>query len=793
MIKKLAEKVSGLIKWNIFIGLNFNNAMLLKYYRFIAIPFFSVLLFSGMVSFAQDDINQFESLIQKAEKYRVSIPDSAIVFAQQATNIASSLNDKNYQIRSEHTLGYCYYSRNDFELALEHLQKSLLLSQELNQEMWVAQNLNRIGNVYQLKSDYSHALISYLNALEINQRLEDKIQIARTQVNIGTIYSFTGGYSKAIEHMLAALQTYEKEGDREGIAWTSLSIARLFNRIEIYDKALQYNELALNQYRGLGNQNGITLSLTEQANIYYHSGLNDKALKIAKEVLESNIQSQNTHGQAANYLLIGIIYYELKNYAEANESLLRALDLKQTVNDSIDIAKLNRYLGEVQIKKENFNDGFKYLNSALDIAQKQGMMADVRDIYQSLSQAYRLRGDYKKALENYGYHSTIKDSINAGEISKLEMQFDFDKREREQEIITKQREAMQQAKLERQRLFTLFISIALLLTMALASVIFYFFREKQKINKLLIAQNHEILRQKGEIEDQKQEIESQRDLAERQRDQIADQQKQITDSIRYASRIQTAVLPRAHNLKNYLREFFVFYQPKNIVSGDFYWVTPLPDGRIAVAVADCTGHGVPGAFMSMLGITLLKELTAMHQNEEAGEILFKLRQLVMSSLNQTGSEGESHDGMDMSLVLIDKTKNEIEYAGAYLPMLIARKSDMVGFDLEQSIETNNGFSLYEFKGNKMPIGFHVIGEKPFTTHKIKYQPNDVFYMFSDGYTDQFGGPSNLKYMLINFKKLLLDIQMFPLDEQRRIIEQNFEDYRGIQKQVDDILVMGFKV
>lgn len=156
-------------------------------------------------------------------------------------------------------------------------------------------------------------------------------------------------------------------------------------------------------------------------------------------------------------------------------------------------------------------------------------------------------------------------------------------------------------------------------------------------------------------------------MAERQRDQIADQQKQITDSIRYASRIQAAVLPRTNNLNNYLTEHFVYYQPKNIVSGDFFWTTQLADGRIAVPVADCTGHGVPGAFMSMLAM-LIKELTATHCAESAGDLLFRLRQLVIASLNQTGVEGESQFyGMDMSLVLIDKEKQELNMLGHTYP------------------------------------------------------------------------------------------------------------------------------
>lgn len=753
---------------------------------------FFLLIANSNFLFSQDEAARVDSLIANAEKLRGYNPDSAIAVAQKALNIALRIDNTLCQIKAEHALGYSYYIRNDFVMALTHLQKSLLLSQTSGQEIWEAINLNRLGNVYQLRSDYSQAITSYRKALDINKRIEDKVQIARTQVNIGTVYSLTGGNSKAIEHLLEALETYEKVGDKEGEAWTSLSIARLFSRIEIYDRALQYNELALNYYRALGNQNGIILSLTELANIYYHSGLNGKALDIAQQVLESNIRSQNIHGQAANYLLIGVVFYELDNMEKANENLTKALELKRIVNDSIDISKLNRYLGDVQIREGNAALGFKYLNSALNVSIRQGLKYELRDIYLSLSYAYKSQGDYRKALESYGYYSLMKDSINAGEISRLEMRYDFDKREREQELITKQREAMQQAKLERQRVFSLLISIALVLTIALASVIFYFLREKQKVNKLLVEQNHEILRQKGEIEDQKQEIESQRDLAERQRDQIADQQKQITDSIRYASRIQAAVLPRTQNLSEYLNDYFIFYQPKNIVSGDFFWVTPLTDGRLAVAVADCTGHGVPGAFMSMLGITLLKELTATHNTKDAGELLFKLRQLVIASLNQTGVEGESHDGMDMSLVLIDKGKNELEYAGAYLPLLIARKDSIDGLDPNLPVESLNGFSIYEIKGNKMPIGFHVVGEKPFTTHRIKYHPNDVFYMFSDGYTDQFGGPSNLKYMLITFKKLLLQIQPYTLAEQRQIIEQNFDDFKGVQKQVDDILVMGFR-
>ena len=229
------------------------------------------------------------------------------------------------------------------------------------------------------------------------------------------------------------------------------------------------------------------------------------------------------------------------------------------------------------------------------------------------------------------------------------------------------------------------------------------------------------------------------------------------------------------------------------MSGDFYWVTPLYDGRIAVAVADCTGHGVPGAFMSMLGITLLKELTSLHKKENAGDILFKLRQLVIASLNQTGKEGDSHDGMDMSLTIIEKDRNEIEYAGAYLPMLVVRKTEIGGFNDDVPAENQDGYSLYEYKGNKMPIGFHVIGEKPFTTHRIKYHPNGVFYMFSDGYTDQFGGPKRRKYHTQELRRKLLTYQHRTMHNQKEILLKEFYRWKGDNEQIDDVTILGIRI
>lgn len=753
----------------------------------VFLAFSAVSIFAGL--YAQD----IDSLLKLSEHYRTVNPDSAVIIARQALAKVDAVNQTDIAARVHFSLGYAYYNRNDFELALEHFNKSLMLAEQSDNTQLQALLHNRMGNVYQLKSYYNQAIDEYKKALDYNYKTGNKVELARTLVNIGTVFAITGNFSIALQYMLDALETFEQSGEREGMAWSSLSISRLFSRLEINERALQYAENALNQYRRLNNQTGITLAQTELVNIYYHTGMHDKALDLLSKVIDENSRTRNIHAQAANYLLMGIIYFDKKQYDKSEYYLNLSLMLKQQVNDSIDMAKLNRYMGEIELQKGNFSKGITLLNKALNDAQKQKITTDLRDIFFSLSVAERRKGNYRKAYEYFTRYSALKDSVNASQIAKLEMQYDFEKREKEQELISRQRDAMQQAQLERQRMATLLISIALVLSLALVAVVFRFYQEKKRTNQILIQQNTEILRQKSEIENQKQEIEAQRDLAERQRDQIAEQQKQITDSIKYASRIQAAVLPRNQQISLLLREHFVLYRPKNIVSGDFFWVTQLTDGRIAIAAADCTGHGVPGAFMSMLGITLLKELTATQHFENAADILYRLRRLVIASLNPDETDNDSHDGMDMGMLIVDREKMEAHYAGAYSPLLIVRDSTLQAPPSHSNPIIANGKTLYEIKGDKMPIGHHIIGERMFSNHTFAIVENDLFYLLSDGYSDQFGGPKNSKFMMVNLKKLLLDIQHLPLNTQQSILQEKFEEFKGNEKQVDDILIMGFRV
>jgi serine phosphatase RsbU (regulator of sigma subunit) len=256
-----------------------------------------------------------------------------------------------------------------------------------------------------------------------------------------------------------------------------------------------------------------------------------------------------------------------------------------------------------------------------------------------------------------------------------------------------------------------------------------------------------------------------------QKEIVEQKNKDITDSINYAKNIQEALLPTRAEIGKHFPESFILYKPRDIVSGDFYWISHR-NNRTYYAIADCTGHGVPGAFMSMLGIAFLDEVIGMNPEIESNELLNQLRQNVILSLRQTGEAGQSKDGMDINLIVVDWEKKILEYSGANNPLYLIRNS-----------------YLTEYKGDKMPIGVH-INKEPFSINRIPFSLGDSIYMFSDGYADQFGGPHNKKFKYKSLKELLIKISNQPMVEQGKILNKTIEEWKGDNSQLDDIIVAG---
>jgi ligand-binding sensor domain-containing protein/serine phosphatase RsbU (regulator of sigma subunit) len=330
-------------------------------------------------------------------------------------------------------------------------------------------------------------------------------------------------------------------------------------------------------------------------------------------------------------------------------------------------------------------------------------------------------------------------------------------------------------------------------------------KEKEQLEEIVKIRTEQVVKQKDEIlennvmlQQQKEEITAQRDEIEAQRDEIqkqntivTGQNKKITDSIRYASRIQAAVLPPFELINESLPEHFIFYKPKDIVSGDFYWFKAF-NNMIALAAADCTGHGVPGAIMSMLGISFLNEITAkftkmdIHQIIRPDFILNELREYIKASLRQTGKDNETKDGMDIALAIIDKINFKLYFAGANNPLFIVR-SKVINSETELAKE------LIELKADKMPIGIHLREKDSFSGQEIDLQKNDMIYLFSDGYEDQFGGNGGRKFLSRNFKNLLLSISHHQPFRQQEILNNTINEWIGNREQVDDIMVIGIRM
>jgi serine phosphatase RsbU (regulator of sigma subunit) len=263
---------------------------------------------------------------------------------------------------------------------------------------------------------------------------------------------------------------------------------------------------------------------------------------------------------------------------------------------------------------------------------------------------------------------------------------------------------------------------------------------------------------------------------EKQKEEIEEQKKHIMDSIYYARRIQNAILPSVHAIDCQLKEYFILYLPKDIVSGDFYWMHSV-DGLCMISAVDCTGHGVPGAFMSIVGFNQLNNAVNVRKARSASSILDELNAGVINTLNESNTDSSIKDGMDMALCVFNFRESKLEFAGANNPMVMIR-------DEEVSL----------VRGDRFPIGvYEGAVSKPFTNNKIDIVKDDCIYLFSDGYPDQFGGPDNKKFMLRRFQDMLGEVHKMPMNQQKEILIQRLNDWRGDNEQVDDILVIGIRV
>jgi serine phosphatase RsbU (regulator of sigma subunit)/Flp pilus assembly protein TadD len=719
-----------------------------------------------------ETIKKIREYLDLSEKNRNRNNVLAVEYAQKALILSQQIDDIELLYQSEFALGYANYSCNDYEKAIEHFSRSLDISKKSNNRSGEAASLNRIGNTLQLMGKYQEAMSNYEQALIINRELDNTIEIARTLTNLGSIFRLYGNYEKAINLHLEALELYEGVNNNEGIAWSALNIARLFRMMKNYTKAFEYVNQSLEIYQKIAfeleNNTGVTLCLKETGDIYFEKGEFEKAIEYSEQVLQINKQSQNWQGYSNSLSTLGKIYFQQSDFGESSKYFSEALQIKDSLNDNTEKASILRHLGLIALREGKTQEAEKRLKNSLEFAQKQNLKEDIKESFFALSGFYEKQKNVSVALTYFKLYINLKDSLNNQKINELELQYGFDKEQRIKEFEQHQKDLEQKAKLQRQKILTWVFIAGFVFMILLAYIIFKNLQRKKRTNLLLV-------QQKTEIENQRDEIEAQRDFVTKQRDQIAQQNTIITDSIEYAKRIQTALLPQDKYMKAILGDYFVYMKPKNIVSGDFYWVSEKND-KIIVAVSDCTGHGVPGAFMSMLGVAFLNEIVNKSDGFEANQILSQLRSSIIESLHQEYGFMGSKDGMDMALCIIDKKTLNLQFAGAYNPCVIIRNHEIV-----------------ELLPDKMPIGIHAIKvDKDFTNKEFQLLKGDVVYLFTDGYIDQFGGKDGLKYRQKPFKQLLLSISSKNMKKQGELLKETMDEWQGERSQLDDMMIMGIK-
>jgi len=652
-----------------------------------------------------------------------------------------------------------YYTQNKYDSAQLYYNEALKIAEALKDKESVYLYLTNLGNVFYSKGNTEKALEYYFRSLDAAPSEESKTSAYQ---NIGIMNEITGNYIKALEFYLKALKLHELVGNKEGLASSYSSIASIYRYRKQYDQCFYYLNKALVINEEIKDQSGISLIYYNMAAIYEDKKEYAKALDHYQRSLTIREAAGDQSAIASSLLGIGNVYLSLGKNDEAFKNLSRALEIDRRIGNMEGQAFVLGSIGNIYSQKGNYPAAIGHLEESLEYARQLDLKDLQADDYQSLAEAYEKQNNYKAAYQNHKKYSEMKNLIlnteSSRQLTEIQTVYETEKKEKEIELLTTHKK-VQKAELERQTLISYSLSAAGILVLLLALVALRGYHQKRKSNALLGEQ-------KKEIEIKNSHLQSAYLL-------IEDKNKDITDSINYAKNIQQALLPFENRIAAHLKQYFILFKPRDIVSGDFYWFTEK-DKYLFLAVADCTGHGVPGAFMSMIGSATLTHAISERGITDPGQILSEVNRKIKDALKQ--SESNNRDGMDISLLRFEKNDlGKVQYAGAMRNLY------------HISSEVN------EVRGDKMPIGGATDDHYEYTSHALNVQKDETLYIFSDGYADQFGGNDGKKFRTGSFKKILLSIQDKPISEQKQFLDDTFETWKGNLEQVDDVCVVGVKI
>ncbi|MBP5369675.1 MAG: SpoIIE family protein phosphatase [Bacteroidales bacterium] len=641
----------------------------------------------------------------------------------------------------------CWKLRNNYpDMAIQYAMTAIKYAEKTGDYEQLVKGYSYIGVCHRNLGNYTDALEYYRLGLKKAQELKVTDQEAYAYINLGNLYLYQEQYDEAEENLNNGLALGKQLNDSLILSYCYLNLGRTYLGRNQYPQAEENLELALEvRTRIHASQGDITVCKKYLGDIYFARGEIDRAMAR---------------------------YYD----CISNEKYLSDIDLQ---------SEIFRKLSQLYYQRQDYDSSEYYGEKSLKLATDIGSKFRIRNAHEILAKLHYVKNEFQDAADHYNQVILYNDSVFSEELTEklFNIQYKAKTYEQEGKISSLEREKdllEENNRLQDRFILTLIIFLALGVLMLI--VLFVMNKKTKRLNRQLHSQ-HEEIKSKNielhnravEIAQKHDELEQQNEYIDQQRLMLAQQQKQITDSISYAKRIQDALFPDLAELKSFFKDYFILYSPRDVVSGDFYWLHSDEDKLIFV-VADCTGHGVPGAFMSMLGICALHEITGIGAESNAANILERLRKMVKTLLHQEEDKSTmTKDGMDITLVVIDRKERILEYAGANLPLLYIRNGEE-----------------FQLKPNRNPIGIY-IKEKPFESQRLTLLDGDILYMFSDGYASQFGGEFNMKLKMGGFKDIILKNHSLPLHDQKNLLEQYFEEWKGGSQQIDDITVIGLKV
>ena len=639
---------------------------------------------------------------------------------QADTNRLKAIADINWE-------GYLFTQPDS---AFYFAQLRLDFAKEKGQKKHIASALYVQGISFFLQGDYDKSMDYYSKSLKFQEQIENKSGIGAVFNSIGIIYKRQGDYGKAIDYYTKSLKIQEEMGDKSGIATALNNIGAIFQDQGDHDKALDYYTKSLKIEEEIGGKSGIAASLGS----------------------------------------IGTIYRDQGDYGKALDYYTKSLKIHEEIGDKSVIAVSLNNIGAVYIDLGDYDKSIDYGKRSLAIAQETDYTSQIRYAAQLLWKVNKKLGKYKESLEMYELYIAARDSLVSEDNQKAtirqEYKYAYEKQAAADSVKVAEAGKVKDAllvaekaenKQHQQQQYFLYAGLALALLFG--AIIFNRFKLANK--------------QKGIIERQKKKVDDAYGGLE-------EAHKEITDSINYAERIQRSFLATEDLLNENLNEYFVYFNPKEAVSGDFYWAGKLSNGNFALVNADSTGHGVPGAIMSILNISSIEKAVEKNATNPA-DIFNQTRKTIIERLKKDGSLTGGKDGMDASLISFNPDKSKMTYVAAQNPIWIVRNNE------------NGVAELVEVKPEKMPVGKHDKDHVLFNGGEYDLQKGDQIYTLTDGFQDQFGGPKGKKFMIKNMREYVLSICHLSMQEQHQKIKETFANWKGDVEQVDDVCVIGVRI